>query len=165
MKTCILGLMLLGFTNLTFSQNNVAFNDVKPNLQSTHSKANIKAVVSNNISKRITGFQNVVSNYDIRSKSIYTPNEPSTYTVVFKEAKNIITNVYNHEGEVISSEQKFEAIRLPDHIGLNILKEHPNWAIEAVNCTIKYEKGKNTLVTYKVKISNGTKTKTIKVTD
>jgi len=136
MKTCILGLMLLGLTNLTFSQNEVAINDANPNIQLTNLKTNNNVIAANQISKRITAFQNVVSKYDITSKPIYTPNKPATYTVVFKEAKNIITNVYSYDGEVISSEQKFEDIRLPNIISVDILKEYPGWSINAVDCSI-----------------------------
>ena len=165
MKTCILGLLLLGLTNLTFSQNDMAFNNVNPNIEVTYAKTNNKAIVSNQSSKRITAFQNEVSKYDITSKPIYTPNNPSIYTVVFKEAKNVITNVYSQDGEVISSEQKFESIRLPDHMSLSIIENYPNWSIKNAKCVIRYEKNKHTIVTYKIKISNGTKNKTVKVTN
>lgn len=163
MKTCILGLLLLGLTNLTFSQNEMAVNDVNSNIQLTSLKMNTNTLISNQSSKRITAFQNEVSKYDITSKSIYTPKNPSNYTVVFKEAQNVITNIYNHDGEVISSEQTFKAIRLPNNISISILKEYPNWSIKAVNCVITYEKSKDVKKLYKIKISNGTKSKTIKV--
>lgn len=165
MKTLILGLMLLGLTTLTFSQNEMALNNVNPNNPITKLKTNSNAIATNQISKRITNFQNEVSKYDITSKPIFTPNNLATYTVVFKEANNVITNVYNYAGEVVSSEQNFKAIRLPDTMVLSILKDYPNWSIKAVNCTIHYEKSERPLVTYKIKISSGTKTKTIKITE
>lgn len=157
--------MLLGLTNLTFSQNEIAFNSSSQNSHLENLKANKRTPEASLISKRITSFQIVAANYNIISKPIYTPNNPTTYTVVFKEAKNVITNVYSHDGDVISSNQKFEAIRLPAHISANILEHYPGWAINAVDCTIKYKKEKQTEVTYKVKINNGTKSKTVKFTE
>ncbi|OUR91905.1 hypothetical protein A9Q87_08880 [Flavobacteriales bacterium 34_180_T64] len=163
MKTSILGLLFLGLTSLTFSQNEMAFNDKSTNIHEETLKTGSSTIELNQISKRITAFQNVVSKYDITSKPIYRSNKSATYTVVFKEAKNKITNVYNHDGEVISGEQKFEDIKLPYIISVAILKEYPGWSINAVHCSISYEKDRGTLVSYKIKIKNGTKSKTIKV--
>ena len=172
MKTCILGLMLLGVTNLTFSQNEVAVNAVNskiemPNLTTTTNATvpYINGLVTNEVSKRITAFQNEVSKYDITTNAIYTSKKNATYTVVFKEANNVITNVYNQDGEAIRSIQKFEDIRLPNTINAKILKNYPNWFIKGVNCTIKSDNTKDATATYKVKISNGTKSKTIKIID
>ncbi|ULC58192.1 hypothetical protein MBM09_09705 [Flaviramulus sp. BrNp1-15] len=165
MKTSLLGLIFLGLTNLTFSQNQMAFNNTNTSDYLVVKKANTNAIISNQVSKRITTFQDVVSKYDITSNSIYTPNIPATYTVVFEEANNVITNHYGHDGEVISSYQKFEDIRLPNNLSADILKTYPGWSIIAVHCSIKYEKDKPTVVSYKVKINKGTKSKTIKITE
>lgn len=165
MKTSIFGLLFLGLTSLSFSQNQIAFNNTNNNDYLKVKKAKNSAVVTNQISKRITTFQNEVSKYDITSNSIYTPKKPATYTVVFKEANNSITNLYNQNGEVISSEQKFEAIRLPNTINSKILNDYPEWSVNKVNCTIKYEKGKQTITSYKIRINNGAKSKVIKISE
>ncbi len=163
MKTLILSLIFLGLSTQTFSQNEVAVNDLNPNIKLTKLKNQSNAITTNKVSKRITNFQNEVSKYDIKSEPIFTPNIRATYTVVFKEAKNVITNIYNHEGEVISSEQNFEGLRLPKSIIFHILKNYPNWSIKSAKYTIKYKKSMHALATYKIKINKGAKTKTIKI--
>lgn len=172
MKTCILGLMLLGLTNLTFSQNEVAINDVNSSIElpeittnRTTTTSHADGIVFHQASQRITAFQNAVSKYDITSNAIYTPKKTATYTVVFKEANNVITNVYNHEGDAISSVQNYKNVRLPITISASILKDYPNWSITGVHCTIKTDQNKDAIVSYKVKIINGNKRKTIKVID
>lgn len=162
MKTCILGLLFLGLTSHAFAQDELALNTTTPDLESRFTKTKSKATKTTQISKRISAFQKVVSNYDITSKQIYTPKKPATYTVVFKEANNVITNVYNKKGEVIASKQKFENVRLPDHISVAILKKYPNWSVKSVKCTIEFKENVQDNISYKIKITNGKQSKVIK---
>jgi hypothetical protein len=163
MKTLIFGLLVLGFTNLTFSQNEMAYNAEKPNTSLEVAKANSTTIESSQISKRMTTFQNVVAHYDITAKTFYTPNKPATYTVVFKEAKNSITNVYDQNGAVLQSDQKFHDIRLPYTILSSIAKEYPGWGIHKVNCEVSYSEGETQSISYDIKLKKGSSTKSVKI--
>jgi hypothetical protein len=126
-------------------------------------KANSTTIESSQISKRMTTFQNSVANYNIKAKSFYTPNKPSTYTVVFKESKNVITNVYSQNGTILQSDQKFHDIRLPYTILSSIAKDYPGWGIHKVSCEVSYSEGEAQITTYNIKVKKGDITKSIQI--
>jgi hypothetical protein len=116
------------------------------------------------MSKRIEAFQNLTANYNIKTNPVYTSNKPATYTVVFKEDNNQIINLYNHNGEILSSEQSFSDIKLPYALSSTITKKHPGWSIHKVTCKIAYTKGQAADIVYKVTLKNNGQTKTLKIT-
>lgn len=169
MKNYVIGLFILGLTNLLYSQNNLASVSVNTD---THSKS--KKVIKNldyvaafekeDFAMKIKKLQNAVSNYDIRSESIYTLEPRYLYTVIFKEGRNSIIAQYNYEGILISSDEKFTEISLPLAISAKISKEYPGWEYTKTSCVIKYAQNKEALIIYKVMIKNGDKNKSIKMT-
>ena len=171
MKTLALGFVFLGLTNLTFSQNEITHVDVNSQIEFEASKKDYKnanfinSFTAIDISKRILSFQKVAANYDIKANPVYTSTKPSTYTVIFKEANDKIENLYSHSGEILSSNQTFSAIRLPHAISSKIAKEHPRWSINDIACSITYTKGEAVDIVYKVKLKNGSRTKTLKITE
>lgn len=171
MKTLVLGLLFLGLTNLTFSQNEIASTDVNSEIKFKTPKTDpinlsyINSFASEDISKRILSFQKVSADYDIKTDPVYTPNKPSTYTVIFKESNNKIENLYSHSGEILSSNQTYSEIRLPQAISYKIAKEYSGWTVNDIACTIKYTKGETLNIVYKVKLKNGNHTKTLKITE
>lgn len=168
MKNLVVGLLILGLTSLAFSQNEIAQLDVNSEIEFETSKrapvnlSFINSFATIDISKRILSFQKVAANYDIKANSLYTPSKPSTYTVNFKEANNKIVNLYNHNGEILSSNQSYSEIRLPYAISSKIALEHAGWLINDIKCVISYTKGKDVDIVYKVKIKNGNQSKTLK---
>ncbi|HMC01439.1 MAG TPA: hypothetical protein VKN14_10440 [Flavobacteriaceae bacterium] len=168
MKTLVLGLLFLGLTNLTFSQNELAYTKVNSKTTfktATINSAFINSFTSTDISKRILSFQKTAADYDITTNPVYRPNNPSTYTVVFKEANNLIENLYSHSGEILSSNQTFTDIRLPYNISSKITMEHQGWAINHVECHIAYTQGEPVNIVYKVKLKNGDQTKTLRIAE
>jgi hypothetical protein len=168
MKNLVCALVVLALTNLTFSQNDLAVAKVN-NKSVTVKKATInsnfmRSLASADMSKRIETFQNLTANYNIKTNPVYTSNKPATYTVVFKEDNNQITNLYDHNGEILSSEQSFSDIKLPYALSSTITKEHPGWSIHKVTCKIAYTKGQAADIVYKVTLKNNGQTKTLKIT-
>lgn len=163
MKSYLLSLMFIGLANLTFSQNQIAYNssNIDPLLETKKSSA--KAPIANQISKRITNFQKEAANYDITKASIYRPNTSRTYTVVFKEANNSIENTYDKHGDLIESKQEYSEIKLPYSISSKLAKAHPGWAINDVDCTINYKTNDATIITYEVKLKKDNVIKTVTI--
>lgn len=167
MKTLILGLLFLGFTSLSFAQNDLAMVDytnkkVKP---TTIEKSNakyfnmMKGVVA---SEKIQKLQQLVRSYDIASNAIYTPNSPATYSVNFKEGKNTVTALYDHNGNVIESSESFQDIKLPYAISSQLAKDYPGWEFNKVHCQITYA-NQQTDVIYKVVLKMNRQKKTVRI--
>lgn len=165
MKTTLLGLLFLGFTSLSFSQNELAMvqhsNTSSKTLKIEKANATYESVMSEAIvPERIQKLQNVVRNYDIKSNSIYTAESPSTYTVDFKEGKNKVTAIYDHNGQVIESNEMFKDVRLPYAISAKLAKTYPGWEFSKVQCQINYT-NQNTDVIYKVVLKMNRQKKTV----
>lgn len=171
MKTAILGLLFLGFTSLSFSQNDLALvqHSSKAFKSSKVEKASLAySMVMNEtfLSERIQKLHRVVSNYDIKSNAIYESKMPSTYSVNFTEGRNKITAIYDHNGQVIESSEIFNEVRLPYVISSELAKAYPGWEFSKVQCQINYA-NQNSEVIYKVvlKLNRQKKTVTLKASD
>lgn len=169
MKTILLGLIFLGFTNLMHSQNELAY--VKVNIEAPV-KIFDNAMINSNYfnsfdkkisSKRVRKFQKVVAKYDIKSSDVYTSDEEYSYTVVFEEGENQIEAEYNQAGEIVKCSEFFKNIRLPYQISADIAKQYPGYEFKEVMCKIAYDNEKNQQVLYTVEIQNDTNRRTIKI--
>ncbi|MGF1555145.1 hypothetical protein [Paucihalobacter sp.] len=165
MKTALLGLLFLGFTSLSFSQNDLAmvqYSNTSTKTYKTEKPIAIYSTIMSEaiVSERIHKLQKLVSNYDIKSQSIYTANRPSTYQVNFREGKNKITAIYDHNGQVIESNETFKDVRLPYIISSELAKTYPGWEFSKVQCQINYT-NQNTDVIYKVVLKMNRQKKTV----
>lgn len=164
----ILGLFILGLTSLSFAQNDIAYLDTsvknKTSIKNLAINANfINAMSTLDIPTRIKSFQKFVADYDITNESSYTPDVDAIYQVTFSEDGNTIKNRYNNRGEILKSEQRFDAIRLPFALSAEVAKNNPGWYMSAVQCQITYTEGQQTKLIYKVKLKKDGQTKTIKI--
>ena len=168
MKTKVIGLIFLGLTSLLYSQN-----EITSVIENTYVKSKSNKIVKNldylasfdseNSSESINLFHKKVANFDIKSLSNYAPNEPSNYTVVFKEGNNEITAVYNQAGTIISSIEKFEGNKLPLSISSKVSKSHPGWEVNKVKCFFTYSGNRNSETIYKIVLKKDNKKQTIKI--
>ncbi|MGJ8592970.1 MAG: hypothetical protein ACSHXF_10500 [Aquaticitalea sp.] len=169
MKTFVVGLIFLGFTNLMNSQNEIASVDVNLNeyakpVKNTLVNSNYYYSFDSKISSgRIRNFQNLVANYDIKMSSIYSADSQSNYTIVFEEGLNQIKAEYNQDGKIVQCSEVFKNIKLPLNISSDIAKKYPGWEFKEVVCNITYVSGEHQTVMYKVEIQNDTKRKHLKI--
>lgn len=171
MKTCILGLLLVGFAGLSSAQNDFALltsdnDDISsPTTFKTkvhnESYLNIRRESDQNLALRIKTLQDLAANYDISEENIFTNNKNVTYSVVFESNENYIKAIYNHDGTILQSDEYYEDIRIPYSIGAEIAKTYPGWSFYKSHCTISYAKDATTNFTYTIELKNGNKTKTV----
>ncbi len=167
MKTIVLGLIFLGFTNLIHSQNDFASitADLNDRYQPKKNKA-INQVYASTFeakisSKRIRKFQNYVANYDVTTADIYVEKRPTNYTITFEEGDNKIDAEYNNKGQIIHCKESFKNVKLPYAMSSDIAKKYPNWAFKNIECRVSYELDLEQQVIYNVVIENGNKKKTL----
>jgi hypothetical protein len=168
MKTYVLGFLFLGLTNLSISQNDLAVVSTSNQKAYSTSKTVLNFEYMNTVdhqdqSMKISLMQNIVANYDIKLEKIYQSKNEGSYTVDFKEGNNEITAVYDKNGNIISCEENYQAIKLPYALSSKLVKEYPNWSIKDVECEINYIKNSERSIVYKVAIKNGGKTKNISI--
>lgn len=171
MKTTLVTLLIIGATNFIYAQNEIAFQNVE--IEKTMTKPAKEKLLLNEsyflsfkqdlVPQRVKEFQKVVAAYDIKQADVYSENWKSTYTVVFAEGKNVIKVEYDHNGNIIASNERFEAVSLPYVLSKKIIKDNPGWGFDQVECNIDYSQEQLPEITYKVVIKNGTKKKTISI--
>jgi hypothetical protein len=108
----------------------------------------------------IRKFQVMASLYDVTQSYIFDGrNEP--FQMVFKTDKGTIRTTYNWKGEVLTSEEKFRNVALPNDAVRNALKDHAGWRVMRTNYKVSYAKGRDAEKIYTVQITNGKKRKKI----
>src|SRR5690606_35719954 len=173
MKSTFFGLLVLGITNLTIAQNEVAAvhfttTSYAPTFVTSNSSLNDAYLINENLNdsaERIKLLRQKIANYNIKASGVYSPNHTSTYDVVLKEGANQIKVVYNNQGEIISGEETFENIRLPYAISNKVAKDNPGWEFYSTWCYITYSKDENMKVEYKIKLKKGNKKRTVKISN
>ncbi|MEX2350449.1 MAG: hypothetical protein WD554_06175 [Flavobacteriaceae bacterium] len=169
MKTFVLGIAFLGISCFLNAQNDIAYVDVnKTSFKSAKTTpvinaSYLQAIEVNLVPERVKAFQTVVANYDIKQAAIYSAVNETTYDVVFTEGKNSIKAVYDHNGNIIQCDEKFEEVRVPYFLSTKITTMYPGWSYEKVLCTISYNKDEEPQINYKVVLKKNSKKKTISI--
>jgi|GEM_PF-3541052 len=171
MKTCILGLCLLGITNLMHSQNDLALVTPKFDQSTSHTFKTPASPNSEYLSRmavqpeavKVKKLQTLVANYDIKAQSVYSKDKSITYTVVFESPDNYVKAIYDHEGNVVSCQESYTDVRMPYSISGQLAKDYPGWEFSKVEYIIEYTQYKATVLTYKVKLKKGNVSKSVKI--
>lgn len=171
MKKCILGLFILGLTNLICAQNDLAMvttnaNEVNNKSLKTLAVHNSQYLNSSNLNVQNLAFcikklQKIAADYDIKNDAVYSKNKTITYDVVFENNANYIKAVYDYNGIILSSEEYYEDVRVPYALTNELAKEYPGWSFDKSNCTILYSKDGIARSTYNIELKKGNKTKLI----
>ncbi|MDW5287605.1 hypothetical protein [Formosa sp. PL04] len=106
--------------------------------------------------------QQRAAKYDLKNTEVYNPGDKSTYAVVFDTKKGVMSVTYNDDGKITASKERYKNVALPRPVIVSIMKAYPEWRFDGNVCSIDYKDNKGLLTSYKVKISNGTQTKTVK---
>lgn len=173
MKKCILGLCILGLTNLISAQNELAMvttdvNEITTKTSKVLEIKNEQYLSSNTFDVEqsalcIKKLQKIAADYDVTKDAIYSKNKTITYDVVFEVNDNYIKAVYDHNGTILSSNEYYEDVRLPYVLILQLAKEYPGWSFDKSNCTILYSEKAEAKFSYRLKLKNGNKSKFITI--
>ncbi|RKF04214.1 hypothetical protein C8N26_0877 [Tenacibaculum lutimaris] len=167
MKTQVIGLIMLGLTNLMFAQQNFfAVNDVSSNLNKKKATVEsnssfVNAVENSDQSLQIKMLRKKMLEFNIEDLNVYSKNDPSNYDVVLKEGKNKIAVTYNQQGDILNCNEYFYDVRLPLSLQKEIVKKYPGWSFASTKYHMAYEKNKKAKTKYKILLKKDEKTKTI----
>ena len=169
MKTSLLVFLLVGLTNLTIAQNDVAhltssINKVNYTSETIFNSEYLTTVVSHVFPVNVQNLQNAVANYNIKTSAVYLSTSESDYIVKFKQGDNVITALYNKNGQLLTCQENYKSIKLPNALAARVVQDYPNWGIKKVNCEIQYVKDKQQSdIVYNVVINNNNKSKKIAI--
>ena len=113
-----------------------------------------------NTPNSIRKHQVMASLYDVTDSYIFDGRyEP--FQVVFETEKGVIVTKYDWQGEVLSSEETYKNVALPNRIVRKALEGREGWRVIRTNYYVSYAKGRDADKVYKVQITNGKKRKKI----
>ncbi|WP_417876467.1 hypothetical protein [Winogradskyella sediminis] len=173
MKTCLLGLLFLGLTSLSFAQNDIAMEttalpdkNYTPRAVTIQNEdyLNLELTTAQPIAVRIKKLQTMAANFDVTSDPVYSKNQSVTYTVNFKSSENYITAIYDANSIIISSEEYYEDVRIPLKISQQLARKYPGWAFLNSSCKVNYDQTNGAIMTYEISIEKENKSKSITLT-
>ncbi|MEC3908639.1 hypothetical protein VOI54_16545 [Tamlana sp. 2201CG12-4] len=174
MKKFIIGLFILGLTNLMYSQNysiEYRMSDIIPVNYKEDIKNNLGYLRSSenyNMAKRAIKLKEIVANFNIQELDIYKPLSASSkvsflYEVVFKEGANKIIATYNQKGQIIHAQEEFYNMPIPRQVSIALSKKFPGWAYTRTSCKVNYSKNSDLQISYKIQLKNGKTLKNLKI--
>ena len=163
MKKLILGLFILGLTTQVIAQvtkveelSEVVVTAV--NYKYLNQTDNLEAAVP------VQMLQRKAAAYDIKAQEFYQ-DDFDFYTVSFYIPDGKLVAVYNPEGEILRTIEKFDNVKLPIEISQALAERFPNWEPikDVYRITYKDTRGANKV--YKLKLRNGDKTMRVKMNE
>ncbi|MCK5402026.1 MAG: hypothetical protein KAJ28_10370 [Flavobacteriaceae bacterium] len=164
MKKVIIGLFVLGFTSLSYSQVKDEVRQVELETISITNinKSYLDRVQDATMSVHVKLIENRASKCNITTSPKYDGRD-KPFIAVFKSSKGSIVATYDNKGKILTTTERFKNIKLPDPVRISVFKNHPNWALLSVTYSVSYHFDKDVRKVYKVKIGNGNLKKNLKI--
>jgi hypothetical protein len=161
MKKILLGLMVIGFASQAFGQ------DPEPIELSEVIVKPVNYKYLNQVDSRLAAvpvkmLERKVASYDVTDQDFYQ-DDFDYYTVSFFIPEGKIVAVYDQEGNILRTIEKFKDIKLPTAVMESLAERFPNWQVVSDVYMVKYSDSKGAKQSYKLKLENGDKTMRVKI--
>ena len=162
MKNLIITLIITGLTAVGFAQEKtIALDEVE--ITGVNYKY-LDALGDGFVAKPVKVLEQKVATFNVKSLVGYE-DEENDYYVYFKIPQGKILAVYDTDGEIMRTSEKFKDIRLPLGVSNAIVEKYPGWTIEGDIYLVSYMKDKKIGKTYKLFIQKDGKHKRVKTDD
>jgi len=152
MKNLIIGLIITGLTTIGFAQEKtIALEEVE--VLGVNYKY-LDALGDGFVAKPVKLLEQKVATFDVKSLDGYE-DEEQDYYVYFKIPVGKILAVYDGDGEIIRTSERFKDIRLPLAVSNAIVERYPGWTIEGDIYMVNYRKDREIIKSYKLFIKKG----------
>lgn len=105
-----------------------------------------------------------VANYDLKNAEFYE-DETMKYDVYFFIPEGKILAVYNGEGEILRTSERFKDVSLPLSVSNAVVAEYPGWSISGDYYLVTYRKNRGSTKMYKLFLEKGEEKKRVKTDD
>lgn len=162
MKKLFVGLIILGLTIQGFAQvQTVDLAEIE--ILGVNYKY-LNEVGTSEAATPVKILEREAAKFDLKSADFYV-DEEMEYDVYFKIPQGKILAVYNGEGEILRTSERFKDIALPIEVVNAVLKKYPGWLIGGDFYLVTYKRSRGVKKTYKVLLENGTDRKWVKTDD
>ena len=109
--------------------------------------------------------EQTAADYEITSRDYYEDDDYNLYTVSFYIPDGKLVAVYNREGRIIKTIEKFKNIDVPRAVVRSLKNEYPDWKMVSDLYKVTYEEGEGAVKRYKIKLQKGNKVINVKMCD
>lgn len=163
MKKFIVGLFVLGLASPLFSQV-VKTEELSEVVVMAVNYKYLNQVDNTEAAIPVKMLERKAAAYDVTTKDYYE-DDFDFYTVSFYIPDGKLVAVYDPEGKIIRTIEKFNDVALPDAVKKAVLKRYPNWEIVKDVYRVSYTDTKGAKKTYKLKLMNGDKVLRVKMNE
>ena len=159
MKNLIIALIITGLTTVGFAQEKtIALEEVE--VLGVNYKY-LDALGDGFVAQPVKLLEQKVATFDLKSLDGYE-DEEDDYYVYFNIPKGKILAVYDKEGVIMRTSERFKDIRLPLAVSNAIVEKYPGWRIEGDIYLVNYRKDREIIKSYKLFIRKDGKNKRVK---
>jgi len=159
MKNLIISLIITGLTTVGFAQEKtIALEEVE--VLGVNYKY-LDALGDGFVAQPVKLLEQKVATFDLKSLDGYE-DEEDDYYVYFNIPKGKILAVYDKEGVIMRTSERFKDIRLPLAVSNAIVEKYPGWRIEGDIYLVNYRKDREIIKSYKLFIRKDGKHKRVK---
>ena len=163
MKKFIVGLLVLGLTSQVFAQ----VTEVEQLSEVVVTAVNYKylnAVDNSEAAIPVQMLERKAAAFNVQEQDYYI-DDYDYYTVSFFIPEGKIVAVYDPDGKIMRTIEKFVDIKLPSAINQALAERFPNWEVVSDVYRVTYTDKKGANKSYKLKLKNGDKVMRVKMTD
>ena len=162
MKKLLMVLIVFGLANQTFAQiEAIKLSEVEI-LGINYQYLN--DVGDSEVATPVKILEKKAANFDLKNADFYE-DETQNYNVYFYIPEGKILAVYDGEGEIIRTSERFKDVSLPLSVANAIVDKYPGWRISGDIYLVTYRKGSGATKTYKLFIEKGDEKKRVKTDD
>lgn len=161
MKKVLLSLFVLGLTSQGFSQI-TKVEELSEVVVSAVNYKYLNATTNEEVALPVKMLERKAAAYNIKESDLYS-DEYDYYTVSFFIPDGRIVAVYNADGQIIRTVEKFKNVKLPDAVNKSVMERFPKWTVESDVYLVSYVDDKGSKKTYKLKLKNGDERMRVKV--
>ncbi|MCE2613797.1 nicotinate-nucleotide adenylyltransferase [Flavobacteriaceae bacterium D16] len=163
MKKFIVGLFVLGLASPLFSQV-VKTEELSEVVVMAVNYKYLNQVDNTEAAIPVKMLERKAAAYDVTTQDYYQ-DDFEFYTVSFFIPDGKLVAVYDADGKIIRTIEKFNNVSLPDAVKKAVLKRYPNWTIVKDVYRVSYAETKGAKKTYKLKLKNGDKVLRVKMNE
>ncbi|GGW45352.1 hypothetical protein [Arenibacter certesii] len=165
MKKLLIGLSLLGLTNLLYPHN---ANEVivelllEENYITPRNSAYFLIAQENSPSGLVKSLQNSAAEFDPKKYEWADP-QATFYEITFKKGSGTIRATYDNSGNIINTSEKYDNISLPASVRNSIWRRYEGYYIMRNSYELSYSNGRKTKAIYKVWLQRNGQNKRLKL--
>lgn len=124
----------------------------------------LKAADTKNAPTPVNLLERKTAAYDVRNSEYYN-DDYDTYSITFYLPEGYVLGVYDQDGKLLRTAERFKDISLPATVRTAVAKRYPNWGISRDLYVVNYKDESGAKMIYKMVLENGRKRLKVKTNE